>query len=195
MYYTLWVLSTAVDGCECIRFFACAHVCPSWVVSVMDDARWQPDAKQTPTAVPHPAPPPTMYDGHNRWTQTYKNTRSHTQSWFIHNVLLTWSLGSSKDAADVTGLGLCTSYVRDSCEWRGLCQQSHRLLSKTERQAESIPQHQQARFIWNRSRVCARNGWEVKKQHLWSWMDARLTPGSSPLSIGFSTFQPYILLQ
>lgn len=142
---------------------ACVRVWTSWVASVMDVAHWQPDAKQTPQLSP-PHPP--------WWTEqvdTHIQDHTHTQSWFIHNVVQKCSFGSSRDSADVMGHGLCTNYVWDSCEWRGPC---HRLPSKRGRRAESIHQHQQARSVQNRSRVCARNGLVVKKQHLWTKMDA-----------------------
>lgn len=59
----LFTVGTAGDGYECSCSDACAHVRTSWRVSVMDNAHWQPDAKQTPQLLP-----PTIYDGHNRWT-------------------------------------------------------------------------------------------------------------------------------
>lgn len=162
-----------------MHLLLCMCSCVHQLGSVPDGWRSLAAWRQTDSTAA-PAPPP-IYDGHNRWTHTYKNAHSHTKSWFIHNVFLKCSFGSSMDTADVTGHGLCTNYVWDSCEWRGPCQKSHHLLSKRGRQAESIPQHQQARFIQSRSRVCARNGLEVKKQHLWTKMDACLTSGSDLL--------------
>lgn len=41
---------------------ACVHVWTSWVVSMMNVAQWQPDAKQTLQLSPH--------DRHNRWRHT-----------------------------------------------------------------------------------------------------------------------------
>lgn len=57
------------------------------------------------------------------------HTVKHTT--LIHShVFLNCSFGYSKDRADVTGHGLCTNYVRDSCEWRGPRQQTHLLLQE-----------------------------------------------------------------
>lgn len=112
-----------------------------------------------------------------------KYTHTHTQSWFIHIFILKCSFGSSSDSADVTRHGLCTNYVWDSCEWWGPCQQPHRQPSQRGRQAESITQHKQVRSVQNSSWVGARNGLVVRKQHLWTKMDACLTPESSLLCL------------
>lgn len=131
----------------------------------MDVAHWQPDAKQTPQLSPLPW-----------WTQQVDaHAWTYTQSWFMHNVVQKCSFGSSRDSADVTRHGLCTNYVRDSCEWRGPCQPRHCVPSKRGRQAESIPQHHKARSVQNSSWVCARNGLVVRQQHLWTKMDTCLT--------------------
>ena len=71
----------------------------------------------------HPRHP---YDGHNRWKHVATSSQTHNAD-SLH-VFLNCSFGYSKDRADVTGHGLCTSYVRDSCEKRGPCQQTHLLL-------------------------------------------------------------------
>lgn len=144
----------------------------------MDVAHWQPDAEQTPQLSPCP-----MMDRTGGHTHIKTHTHTHTQSWFIHNVVQKCSFGSSRNRADVMGHGLCTNYVWDSCERRGPCQLSRRLPSKRGRQAESIPQHQWARSVQNSSWACARNGLVVRKQHLWTKMDACLTLGSCLLRL------------
>lgn len=157
-FHSLWQMWMHSPLCMCS--------CVDQLGSVCDGCRSLAAWRQTDSAaVPHPP----------WWTEqvdTYTQDHTHTQSWFIHNVVQKCSFGSSRDSADVTGHGLCTNYVWDSCEWRGPCQQSHRLPSKRGRWAESIPQHKQARSVQNRSRVCARNGLVVRKQHLWTKMDA-----------------------
>lgn len=74
----------------------------------------------------------------------------------------------------------------------------HRLPSKRGRQPESIPQHQRARSVQSRSRVCARNGLAVRKQHLWTKLDPCPTLGSSLQclpKVSPKTFKPYISVQ
>lgn len=164
-----------------LLLYVCVHVCTSWEASVMDVAHWQPDAKQTPQLSP-----PYMMDttgGHTHIQEPYALSHTYTQRWFINNIFPNCSFGSGKHTADVTGHSLCTNYVWDSWEWRGPCQQSHYLLPKRKRQMESILQHQRARSVQNRSRACARNGLAARKRHLWTKMDAHLTPASSLLCL------------
>lgn len=160
-------LSAAGDRCECIHFHACVS-CAHQLDIIHDGSRSLAAWRQTDsTAVP------PIYDGHNRWTHTYRKPHSKIQNCLVH-VFLKCSFGSTKDTADVIGHGLCTNYVWDSCDCRGSCQQSNHLLPK---EGNNL-QHQQAGLVKNRSRVCARNGLAVRKRHLWIKMDAHLTNSS-----------------
>lgn len=127
---------------------------------------------------------PTMMDraGGDRHTNT------HTHKVDSYTILL-----RTRNSADVTGHGLCTNYVRDSCGWWGPCQRQ-RLPSKGGRQAESITQHQQAKSVENTSWVCATNGLVVRKRRLWTKIEACLTPAYSLLCLTGRRHFPAIYL-
>lgn len=101
----------------------CICSCVHQLGSVLDGCRSLAAWRQTDSAAVPPTPPPPMMDRTGGHTHTRTHTHTHT-SWFIHNVVQKCSFGSSRDSADVTGHGLCTNYVRDSCEQTGPRQQS-----------------------------------------------------------------------
>lgn len=124
----------------------------------------------TPSRLHSCFPPPFMMDTTGGHAHKRAKSHTHTHTKLIHShffppKMLIWPW-RGHHGCNRTRLvyKLCT---RQLWAWRH-CQQSHHVHVHMYRStgAESIPQHQQDRLLPNRSRVCARNGLEARKQHL-----------------------------
>lgn len=74
----------------------------------------------TPSRLHSCFPPPFMMDTTGGHAHKKAKSHTHTQSWFIRIFFpLKCSFGRGVDTTDVTGHGLCTNYVQDSCECGG----------------------------------------------------------------------------